>query len=95
MGSLHRADELSAGIVETALELVFGTGHVGILDRTDAAQSCRRTSDAGVVIRWGASAFAAREFRVRGYRNCAAVRGASLSCKAAISFALRQSPRRR
>ena len=67
MESLHRADQPPAGMVEKALELVFGTGHVGIRGRTDAAQSRHRTSDAGLVIRWGASAFTAREFRLHGY----------------------------
>lgn len=66
MGPLQTANEPPAGIVETALTLVFGTANTGILDGFCTARPCR-TSDAGVVIRWGASAFAGRELWRRGY----------------------------
>jgi hypothetical protein len=67
MELLHRAYEPPAGIVETALELAFGTGREDVLDRSRATPSCPHTPDAALVIHWGASALVARGLRQRGY----------------------------
>ena len=65
---LYPANTQRVGLVETALELVFGASGKETLDGANVARPCRSSTSASIAIRRGTPAFAARGFRERGYR---------------------------